>query len=97
MAETMLTSDGLLSERAHPTGLGGVQRIYRWGKYGASAVNSSMLHGYAFSWEVAVLVFDDDGDWELTYDTPLTGDVAVFHDTDDTNAFLAKIAALPQD
>lgn len=47
-----LTDINLKTTREH---LGGVQRLYRDGRYGLSLVNSSLLHGYPFAWEAAVL------------------------------------------
>ena len=86
----MLTDDGLLEQRTHPSGIGGVQRIYRWGSGGLSLVNSPKLHHFSFAWEAAVLSFDSGGDWCLTYETPLSSDVEVFRTDDEANAFIAK-------
>lgn len=93
-----ITDAGLVIERPHPAGLG-VQRIYRWGRFGLSLVNTGMLHRYPFAWEAAVLVFesgDKESNWSITYDTELSSDVEVFDSDEDTNAFIAKAAsALP--
>lgn len=89
----MLTDDGLLLERSYL--FGGTQRLYRWGNYGASAVNSSMLHHFPFAWEVAVLRYEGERGW-LAYDTPLTNDVEVFASDSATNEFLMKIKAFAE-
>lgn len=92
----MLIDDHLLEEHVHPNGLGGVQRIYRFKSgYGLSAVNSPMLHGYPFAWEIAVLKgVEEDGGWDgdLCYDTPLTDGVEVFMTDEDANAFIRRAA-----
>lgn len=85
----MLTDEGLIEERAHPSGLEGVQRLYRFGDYGLSLINMPTAHGYPFAWEAAVLVFDGK-DYEITYKTPLTSDVEVFSTDEETNEFILK-------
>lgn len=89
----MLTNENLLIERAHPGGLGGVQRIYKFKNgNGLSVVNSPMLHVYPFAWEAAVITgVDDEGDFEgLTYNTELTDGVEVFSDDNEANEFIKK-------
>jgi len=84
----MIINDGLIEERS---GLvGGTQRIYRFGEYGLSLVNSPALHSFPFAWEAAVIHFDEKDDWELTYDTELTYDVKVFGSDKETNEFITK-------
>lgn len=90
----MLTDDGLLLERSYL--FGGTQRLYRWGNYGASAINDSVLHAFPFAWEVAVLRYVDEDAAELVYDTPLTNDVKIFASDSDTNEFLMKIKAFAE-
>lgn len=84
-----LTDKNLVTERVH---LGGVQRVYRDGRYGLSLVNAGMLHAYPFAWEAAVTDYGSpDGEkWSLTYDTPLTDDVEVFATEEEAEAFIAK-------
>lgn len=85
----MLIDDGLISARSLN---GGVQRLYRWGNGGVSAVNASMLHTYSFAWEFAVIKFNgpSNNSWEIVYDTPLTCDVEVFSADDEANEFIAS-------
>lgn len=93
----MITNDFLLTEQSHPSGFGGVQRIYRFANgMGLSAVNSPMLHVYSFAWEIAVLKgVEDSGDFEkIDYTTDLTEDVEVFTNDDDANEFIARAATL---
>jgi len=85
----MLTNEGLIKEREHPSGLGGVQRIYRFGDYGLSLINTPMAHAYPFAWEAGVLKFKGDN-WELTYDTELSDDVEIFSTEEEANEFILK-------
>jgi malate synthase len=39
--------------------------------YGASVIHGARTYGV----ELAVALFDDQGDWRITYDTPITDDV----------------------
>lgn len=88
----MLIDDGLVSEKPHPTSvIGGVQRIYRWGRFGASVINGKILHCFPFQWEVGTIRYlGDDDKWELT-SIPEFDSIEVFQNDDDTNEFLLKI------
>lgn len=93
----MLTDKDLLLEHEHPSGIGGVQRIYRFNDgHGLSLVNSEMLHDYDFAWEAAVLrdVFDDGSFVCIDYDTGLTDDVEIFMSDEDANYFIERAALL---
>jgi hypothetical protein len=72
---------------------GGIQRIYKFENgYGASAVCSPWSYGGPQGlWEVAVL----GGDGEITYSTPLTGDVIGFLDDAGLADTLNVIRMLP--
>lgn len=54
----------------------GVQKVYKFENgYGASVVRHDYSYGGRVGkWEIAVLEFEG-GDWNLTYDTPITNDV----------------------
>lgn len=88
----MLTDNDLVSELPHP--IAGVQRIYRWGNWGLSLINSPAAHDYPFAWEAAVLVWDQYEDRAIDYSTELTSDVEVFLDDDTANAFIDRARAL---
>ena len=63
-------------ERAHPAGMGGVQRHYFFlNGYGASVVRTSFSYGGREGlWELAVLKGTEESS-AITYDTPITTDV----------------------
>lgn len=73
-----------LVARRHGT-FDGVQYVYKFDNgFGASVVKFSTQYGVGGSygyengyWELAVVIFDgeDDDDFTLTYDTPITDDV----------------------
>ena len=86
----MLTYDGLVEELPNP--IGGVQRLYRWGDWGLSLINSPMAHSYPFAWEAAVLHWEGKN-FSLDYSTELTDDVEVFESDDEANAFIARARA----
>ena len=86
----MLTERNLVVERPHPSGLGGVQRLYEYADgHSVSMVNAAYLHHFPFAWEGAVL-----GDGGCVYDTPLTDDVEVFQCDVEANAWLEKAEQL---
>lgn len=91
----MLTDNFLVKERSHPSGLGGVQRVYRFPTgFGLSAIDSPRMHHYPFAWEIAVLkdVSVDGAKHTITYDTPLTDDVEVFDTDEAANEFIHRAA-----
>ena len=64
--------------------------------FGASVV----CHEYSYGgdeglFELAVIEFDGDNKWYLTYDTPITGDVIGHLTPDEVEDLLAQIEALP--
>ena len=64
----------------HKTGVplnNGIQHIFEFSNgLGASVVQHEYSYGgRAGKWELAVLKFDDKGDWNLTYETEITNDV----------------------
>ena len=53
--------------------LGYPQTIYKFPNgYGASIIKLKYIY---FGIEVAVLSFDEDGNWDIDYSTPITNDV----------------------
>lgn len=94
----VLTNNNLLLEQPHPsTGMGGVQRIYRFKNgMGLSVINAKVLHSYPFAWEIAVVsgVRDDGTFGGVVYDTELTSDVEVFSNNADANEFIARAEKL---
>ena len=75
----------------------GDQRIYRFDNgYGASVISG----GYAYSdldhpYELAVIKFDDeDGGFDLVYDTPIGEDVIGYLDANEVNEILKQIKHL---
>jgi hypothetical protein len=55
----------------HPP-MGGQQALFHFpNNYGASVVCSPYSHGL----ELAVIAFDKEGGWSITYSTPITSDV----------------------
>lgn len=78
--------------------IGGTQKLYRFDNdLGASVVRHQFSYGNTDGlWELAVIRWDGDDDWQITYETPITEDV-IGHLTDaDVEALLALIAALPK-
>jgi hypothetical protein len=70
---------------------GGIRRVYRFeNNYGASVI----CHEFSYSskggkWELAVLYGDD-----ITYNTPITGDVIGHLNDEQVQELLSKIAAI---
>lgn len=64
--------------------------------YGASIIGGGLLTELtSAAAEGAVIVFDEDGDSDLVYDTSVTDDVVRFHAVSEIVEFLDKIAELP--
>lgn len=88
-----------IDERTPPQ-LGGKQKIYRFDNdYGASVVR----HPYSYGgnkglWELAVIEFsgDDAYDWTITYSTEITNDVIGHLSSEEIEALLDQIKALPK-
>jgi len=79
----------------------GVQRTYKFKNgYGASVVRFKILNSYSSytdnerEWELAVLKFNKNGDWYLTYETPITNDVIGHLKKNNVENILQKINKL---
>lgn len=70
----------------------GVQRLYRWGNFGLSAVDPPILHFFPFAWEFAVIEYHPTSrkvdDFHLTYESDLTQDVVVVGSVEEASAFV---------
>ena len=77
---------------------GGIQKLYKFdNNYGASVVHHSYSYGNEDGlWELAVIEFIDDLDWDITYDTPITDDVIGYLTDEDVEKILHKIKELPK-
>ena len=82
-------------DRAHPAGMGGTQKIYKFpNEYGASVVQFMGSYGYEDGkWELGVVKWNGD-DYKLTYETPLTSDVLGYLTWEDVEKHLAEIKSL---
>lgn len=82
-------------DRPHPTGLGGVQKVYKFDNgYGASVIRNQFSYGGPEGkWELGVLEFEGEN-WYLTYDTPITTDVIGYLSWAEVEELLEKIASL---
>ena len=84
-------------EGPHPSGLGGIQKIYHFPNgYGASVIQNYFSYGGKDGlWELGVLRFQNTDAGELTYDTPITDDVLGHLSEAEVAEALHRIAALP--
>jgi hypothetical protein len=77
---------------------GGIQEIYRFDNgYGASKIKTQYSYGGDQGlWEIAVIKFHGDGtfDFNLCYDTHITGDVIGRLTDDEAQAVLQQIEEL---
>lgn len=74
----------------------GMRPVYRFTNgYGASLVQRPGSYGYDQGlFELAVLKFDDSGNYNLDYDTPITNDVILWLDNDQIDKILGAISRL---
>jgi len=56
---------------------GGIQKLYKFNNnYGASVVKHSFSYGHELGlWELAVIKFEDEECYDISYDTGITDDV----------------------
>ena len=82
---------------ARPLESGAIQKVYRFkNNYGASVVKGEHTYGGNEGlWELAVIVFDTSGGFNLCYTTPITQDVEGHLSDDAVEELLTKIEALP--
>jgi hypothetical protein len=87
-----------LLERDHPSGLGGIQKIYKFDNgYGASVIKCPFSYGSKSDlWELAVVLFDGDAplNYKINYQTPITDDVLGSLTDLDVEDILVKIGSL---
>lgn len=82
---------------ARPLDSGAVQKLYKFANnYGASVVKGEHTYGGDEGlWELAVVRFKTDGEFNLDYTTPITEDVEGHLTDDAVEELLTKIKALP--
>jgi len=78
---------------------GSYERIRFRNGYGASIITGGSAYGRGDTLEIAVIRFlsESNDDFELCYDTPITGDVLGHMSHDQARGILKQIAALPPD
>jgi hypothetical protein len=76
---------------------GGDQYLHKFdNNYGASVVRHDFSYGGNDGlWELAVIKYEDNGSWNLTYDTPITDDVLGYLTEEEIDEILEQIKALP--
>lgn len=79
-------------------GKNGIQKIFRFDNgYGASIVKHRFSYGNEDGlFELAVIRFEDSGEWELDYGTPITEDVIGYLSENDVSDILDRIKELPK-
>lgn len=75
---------------------GGTQDLYRFDNgYGASVIRHSFSYGGDRGlFELAVIKFYKNGEWHLTYETPITDDVIGYLSDQDVQELLDRIQQL---
>lgn len=76
----------------------GIQNIYKFPNgYGASVVQHDMSYGsHDNKWELAVIYFYSENQWDIVYDTPITDDVVGWLDMMQVMEVLLEIEQLPE-
>lgn len=74
----------------------GVQKLYRFDNgYGASVIRHFGSYGYEKGlWELAVIHWEDENEWHLCYDTPITDDVIGYLSEKEILIYLDQIEKL---
>lgn len=75
------------------------QWLFRFeNNYGASVIKHWGSYGYnEDKFELAVIYFNEKGDYHLTYDTPITDDVIGYLDNEEVLKLLEKIKRLKEE
>lgn len=75
---------------------GGHQYMFKAdNNYGASIIQHNFSYGNKEGLqELAVIKYDEDDNWHIVYDTPITNDVLGYLTEEDVNETLIKIADL---
>ena len=76
--------------------LGGIQYLFKFDNhYGASVVKHKCSYGHGQDlWELAVILFDECGEWDITYDTDIANDVIGNLSDEKVKDILGKIKSL---
>ena len=76
--------------------MNGVQAIVKFeNNYGASVVRHMGSYGNKDGlYELAVIEYDESGDWDICYDTPITNDVLGYLTEDNVTTHLKQIEQL---
>jgi hypothetical protein len=74
----------------------GIQAIVKFkNNYGASVIKHEYSYGGKQGlYELAVTQYDENGDWDICYDTPITDDVLGYLTEDDVTDYLTQIEQL---
>ena len=87
-----------LQFKEHPKGAvygGIISRIIFDNGYGATVVQGPHSYGGADGlYELAVIQYDESGDWDICYDTPITDDVLGYLTEDNVTEYLTQIEQL---
>jgi hypothetical protein len=74
----------------------GIQSVVRFeNNYGASVIKHDYSYGSKQGlYELAIIKYDESGDWGLCYDTPLTNDVLGYLSEAEITTYLMQIEQL---
>ena len=77
----------------------GYHYIYKFANgYGASVVKHSFSYGHEQDfWELAVTKYDESGNWDICYSTPITSDVLGYLSDEEVYETLKSINSLYPD
>lgn len=75
---------------------GGIQYQFKFeNSYGASVVKHDFSDGHQMNqWELGVIKWDDENNWDLYYCTPVTDDIVGYLTDEDVRDFLKQIKEL---